>query len=157
MTISASAKVKISIGGTTAAADASAYAALTWTQINEVETIGDFGDSAESIKFNSLSDGRVRKLKGARDAGTLEVTFGRDPADAGQVALRTADKLDVAHNFKIELADKPATGTSPKNSIFYFAGMVSVQNTIGGVNDVTKMKATIDITTEPLLVPASAS
>lgn len=158
MAIYSSNGVKVSIGTTAAASTNSEYAADAYVVIGEVESIEAFGDKQEIVTFNSITDGRVRKAKGVADAGDFTLTMAHDPADAGQVALKAAQLSKDAFNFKIELADKPATGTSPTNSVKYFKGLVSsVKTEIGTGNDITKLKAVIAIGSEILGTVASSS
>ncbi len=92
MAINSAANTKVYIGPTTAAADATAYAALSWTEIKEVESLPAFGDSASTINFTALADARVRKRKGARDAGQLAFNCAHDPLDPGQLAAIAAEQ-----------------------------------------------------------------
>src|SRR5690349_44957 len=110
MAITTASGSKVYIGPTrTSATDTLAeFKALTpWVLIGEVESLGEFGDQANDISFSAVGDARVRHLKGARDAGTLALTCGRDPLDAGQVALRAAQKTKYEYAFKIVAADAP--------------------------------------------------
>lgn len=103
---------KIYIGTTTAADTEALFEADTYALIGVVETRGEYGDEAQEITFTALEDGRVRKSKGARDSGSLAITCGRDPDDAGQTALIAAEATSDAYNFKIERDDQitPTTG-----------------------------------------------
>lgn len=145
MTVNASAGSKIYIGPTTAAATETAYAALSYTEIKEVETIGEFGDEAETIKFLALDAQRVRKLKGARDAGDLTLVVGHDPLDAGQIALLAAEASRFAYAFKVVLAD--ARDSNDADGVEYFHAIVmSKRLAVGGANDVTKRRFVLAIT-----------
>lgn len=137
MSINASAGAKIYIGPTTAAANAAAYAALTWVEVKEVETIGELGDASSAITFTSLSDARVRKLKGARDAGDFSITCASDPLDAGQLAVIAAEATKFSYAVKVLLED--SADANDTDSVFYFhAKVMSAKLNTGGVNDVTK-------------------
>lgn len=108
-----------------------------WTEVEEIESLGDLGDNSEVATFTSLKDRRVRKMKTTRDAGTMAVVCGRDPLDEGQIALVAAEREDFNYAFKVVLADKRGEAYSP--STLYFAGMVMSQPiNLGGVQDVTK-------------------
>src|SRR5262245_54211578 len=61
-----------------------------WTEVREVESLGDFGDTSEAATFASVADRRVRKMKTVRDAGTQTLVCGRDVLDPGQMALEAA-------------------------------------------------------------------
>lgn len=147
MAISATSGAKVYIGPVTAAATASAYAALTWVEIGNVETIGEFGDASSTISFTSLSDNRVRKLKGARDAGDLTVTCGHDPLNAGQIAAIAAEATKFAYAIKVTLED--SADANDTDSVFYFhAKVMSKRLNPGGATDVTKRVFVLGIDTE---------
>lgn len=133
MSVTTASGSKVYIGPTTAAADAAAYEALTWVEIGEVQNLGEFGDQASDVTFTSLSDGRVRHLKGARDAGVLALVCGRDPIDVGQVAARAAEKTKFAYAIKIEAADAPDEDHT--DSVFYFHALVQSARDNFGEND----------------------
>ena len=124
---------------------AAEYIALTpYVLVGEVESYGDFGDSASDVTFTSVGDARVRHYKGARDAGTLSLTIGRDPSDAGQTALRAAEQTKFEYAIKIEAADAP--DPTKTNTIYYFRGLVRSQKASYGTNDnVVKLMVEIGI------------
>jgi len=140
------------IGGTTDinyssdAAAITAFKALTWVEIGEVEDGGELGDESSDVTFQSLSDSRVRHLKGARDAGTLALVVGDDPLDLGQIALRAAEQTKFLYNFKIEYEDAPSADYS--NSVDYFRGLVmSFRKNVGEGDNVMRRTANIGINT----------
>jgi len=154
MTVTTASGSKVSIGPTTAAANAAAYAALTYVPIGEVQNLGEFGDQSNDVTFTSLSDGRVRHLKGARDAGVLALVCGRDPLDAGQVALRAAEKTKFAYAVKIEAAD--ALDANDTNSVFYFHCLVqSARDNFGESDGIVTTTFNLGITTGIIEVPAT--
>lgn len=154
MAIASTTGAKIYIGPTTAAATASAYGALSWVEIGQVESIGEFGDSASTITFTSLGDARVRKRKGVRDAGDLNVTVANDPLDTGQIAMIAAEATDFAYAFKILLAD--GADANDTDSIFYFHGLVSsARLNVGAANEIIKRAFAILIDTKIIEVPST--
>lgn len=90
---------------------------LTYAQVGEVESVGDYGDEDADVSFTALSDSRVRHLKGASDAGTTSIVVGLDSGDAGQIAMAVAkkDRSRYDYAFKVEYVD---------GGIDYFAGKV---------------------------------
>lgn len=148
MGIQTGANVAISIGSTTPMADATAYGGETWTAIGGVESIGSFGDSSAEVSFTGLTDARVQKLKGARDAGTLSISMAFIGGDAGQDALSTAEADDTSanYNFKVEYSD---------GEIRYFAGQVaSVVEQVSGANSVLMLSCDVRINTPIIKVAA---
>ena len=145
------------IGGTTAidyTTDAGAiddFEALTWVEIKEVEDGGEIGDASSDVTFQSLGDGRVRHLKGARDAGSVSLVVGDDPMDLGQIAVRTAEQTKFLFNFKVEYEDAPSAEYS--NSVDYFRGLVmSARKQVGQGDNVLRRTFTIGINTAVLTV-----
>lgn len=144
---SSGAKAYICATPTPSAVDVSSYAGLTWVEIGEVESIAAFGDKASAITFTSLSDSRVRKLKGPRDAGDMDIVYAHDPSDAGQQALATAEGTKFSYPIKISVPD--AQDESAPDSVFYFqAKVMGVPLNVGSATDVTKRTATLGIDTE---------
>ena len=142
MGITATAKAKIFIGSKTYATGSNPSLAIadyttgeTYTQINEVSDLGEFGDSVSEIKFESVSDSRVFKVNGTRDAGDMSLVVARDAGDAGQGLARSASKDDFNRSYKIVMNDAPnATGTG---TTFYFRALSqSATNKFSGPNNV---------------------
>jgi hypothetical protein len=160
MAIQTGAGATIAIGGsiygspnTTLAESLVEFKAITYTQIGEVEEIGEFGDERTIVPFISLADGRTRKARGSADAGDLQITFAYDAADAGQDALQTAfnvssQNLDQ-YPFRVRLNDATGLG-SPTNigTTYYFGGKITQLRTQSITNDgIVKKVATIAINT----------
>ena len=155
MAISTSAGTKIYIGPVNTTANTkSAYAALSYTEIGGVETISEFGDTAQIATFLGLGDARVRKYKGADDAGDVTITVGNDATNAGQIAAIAASKTKFDYAFKVVTAD--GADSNDTDSTFYFRGpMTSRRVTIGGANDVTKRAFVIAINSEIIEDPST--
>lgn len=125
-----------------------------WVEVEEIEDLGELGDTAEAITFTALNNARVRKLKGPRDAGTQTVAVGRDPLDDGQEAFITAQKTQFNYAIRIEMNDAPTSGYS--NSTLYYAGMVmGAPTNLGNVSNVTRRTFNIGINTAVYEVPAA--
>lgn len=133
---------------------AAEYAALTWIEIGEVEDLGEFGDESSDVTFSAVSDGRVRHLKGVRDAGTLALVCGRDPLDLGQIALKAAEKTKFSYPIKIQAADAPSEDYT--DSVFYFgAKIMSARDNFGSVDNVTRTTFNLGIDTPLTEVPSA--
>lgn len=103
-----------------------------WEEVEEVENLGEVGDTAENIAFTTVGRNRVRKLKGPRDAGNQTVVVGRDPLDDGQEAMIAAEGTDFNYPFKILMNDARAAGYS--QSAQYYIGLVMSRPTSHGPN-----------------------
>lgn len=117
------------------------YQALTWVEIKEVETLGTFGDTAEEIAFTALGDARKRRLKGARDAGSLDMTMGADYSDAGQVALIAAEKTIHDYAFKVVFNDAPQGGTPSER--YFIAAVASASESVESANSTLMLNCSL--------------
>jgi hypothetical protein len=155
MTINTNAKTRVWIGSapnnTIAAVDD--FEAVDWTEINEVEDIGEFGVEGSEQTFLSLKDGYVRKLKGSLNSGTVEVKCARDPSDSGQNLAREAAGDWSKYPVKIELNDKPTpTG---ENTIYYMRVIVmSAKSDYGNADNIVRTTFNLSIDGAILELPA---
>lgn len=143
MAINTAAGSRIFIGPVTTADDVTAYAALPWDEIGEVEDLGEFGDQSNSVTFTALANARVRKMKGTKDAGDLTLTVGFDAGDAGQLALiaAEADSSPDDYGIKVQLNDSATTPT-----VAYFRGKVmSYRLQPGNADNVVRASVSIGI------------
>lgn len=104
-----------------------------WVLVGLVEDLGEVGDESTAVTGAAISDGRIRKAKGARDAGTQAVICFHDPLDAGQLALINAEATSFNFPFKIELSDAPSEAYSP--TVQYYRGLVMGKRLRMGTND----------------------
>lgn len=112
----------------------SEFEAMTgWVEVGEIESLGEFGDESNDVTFSAIGDARVRHLKGARDAGSMAVTVGRDPLDTGQQALVAAEKTKYEYPIKILAADAPTEEYS--DTVYYFRGLINSRRENYGEND----------------------
>lgn len=130
------------------------YQALTWLEINEVETLGTFGDTSEEIAFTALGDARKRRLKGARDAGTLDMAMGADYSDAGQVALIAAEKTIFDYAFRVVFNDAPQGGTPSER--YFLAAVASASEGVNEANSTLMLNSSLWVNTAITRVDAAA-
>lgn len=113
------------------------FTSQVWVEIGETETIGTYGDAAAEISFDSISAARTRRLKGTRNAGTLELTCGLDPTDAGQQALVAAEQTAADYAFKIVLTDAPSGGSASERK--FAAKVAQAAEQLDSANSVMKL------------------
>lgn len=154
MGISTGAGVQVFIGTTDPAENLSQFLTDTYTEVGEVEDLGEFGDAAEEVTFASLADGRLQKLKGVRDAGTIALICGQDDGDVGQDALIVAEADTLDFNFKIILNDKLTSGGTPSEHYFR-AKVMSKRTGVGTVNNVVRKTFNLGINSEVLSIDAT--
>jgi hypothetical protein len=124
--------------GVPATQDVAGYAALTYTEIGDIESIGTFGASVNKIEFQPLK-GAKQKFKGSTDYGSLQPKLAHNKADAGQTLLRTAGDPDnnALFAYKVVL---------PSGDKRYFQGRVfGYPESIDGADSVVMANPTIEI------------
>lgn len=156
MTVQTAAGSKLFIGPVaTSGTDAQGeFEALAFTEVGEIENYGDFGDQANEITFTAISDRRVRKFKGSFNAGTLQLTLGRDPSDAGQAAMKTALASDSDYAIKVMLNDGSAGSPSAPTTFYFRAKVMSYTANIGTVENVVRSTVGLGINS-PLIEVAA--
>jgi hypothetical protein len=154
MAIETASDWRIFIGTTAPATTQSEFEADTYIEIEEVESLGEFGDESADVTFTALKDGRTRHLKGPRDAGTKELVVGRDPLDPGQNALIAAEATKFEYNFKVIAAD--AASELYTDSVFYYrAKVMSGRVNAGAADNVVRRNFNLGIQTKPLEIPSA--
>jgi hypothetical protein len=116
----------------------SAYDALTYTLVGEATNLASFGAESSLISHSPIADRVVKKLKGSKNNGSMEISYALDLSDQGQVMLKAAAESDNAYSIRIVLQN----GTK-----VYFRGLVmSAKREVGGVDSITSGSSTIEIT-----------
>lgn len=145
---------RVYIGDNTACASIAEYEAQSWVEVGEVESLGEYGDTAAEVVFEKLADSRVKKLKGMFNAGTLPIAAADDTNDVGQICMRAALSSTFDFNFKVECDDAATVGGT--GSVEYFAGKVfGAPRNVGGGNNVIRRNFTVGINTAILTDPAT--
>ena len=138
-------------------ADFPAANATTWKEIGETESLGTVGDTSAEISFDSISAARTRRLKGTRNAGTMEVICGIDYADPGQIDVLAAEKTIHDYAFRLVLDDAPAgAGAKPSERLF-IAKVASVAEALDSANSVMKLNISLWVNSNVVKVNASAT
>lgn len=159
MTIYATNGSKLYIGAALAAKSTdfveADFASQTWVEIGEIEALGTLGDAANEISFDSISSSRTRRLKGTRNAGSMEVVAGLDYDDPGQLAVIAAEKTPHDYAFRLVLNDAPPGG-SPSERLFV-AKVASAAEALDGANSVMKLNMTLWVNSNVVKVDADAA
>jgi hypothetical protein len=132
------------------------YEADTYTNVGEIEEIGEFGDERSVVEFAALGDGRMQKARGVANAGDATVTYAHKTADAGQDAVKTAFEATSQSadefNFRVLLNDQISTNPTK----FYWRARITGRRVLAITNDgVVKVRATLAINTTVLEVAAT--
>lgn len=124
----------------------------SWTEIGGTTNLGGAGDTAQLITSQQVGSGRDRKLKGTRNAGSMQVVADLDYSDPGQLALVAAEKEKESYAFKMVFNDAPAGGTP---SVRYFVAFVmSASEQFNDANSVTQLNTTLEIDSNIVRVAA---
>jgi hypothetical protein len=157
MPIFATAGTKLHIGGVIEAKNSdftqADFDSATWTEIAPLESLGSVGDTSEVINFDAIGYSRRLKLKGVRDAGTMEVVVGIDYADPGQIALLAAEKTPHDYAFRLVFNDAPEGGT-PSERLF-IAKVMSVSEALDEANSVMRLNASLAVNSNVVRVLAA--
>lgn len=137
-------KVFIAPSQTTTPANAAAYGALIWTEIGLLESIGEYGDQSSIITAAVIGDGRMRKAKGARDAGDMSLTLFPKVGDAGQAALVAAEGGYNTFPIKVVLPNRlTSAGTDEIN--YMVALVTSKRRNVGGNDNIVRDTVTMAV------------
>lgn len=126
--------------------DAAGYAATTvvFTAVGEVENFGSHGVTATVTEFTPVDTSTVAKVKGSKNYGTMSLTIGDIPGNAGQVIMRAASESNNHYSVKITYQD---------TSVHYMDVLVSkYEQQDGSVNDVIKIGCDLAICRIPVIV-----
>ena len=72
--------------------NAAGFAALTYTQLGELESLGEINIRHDSASFANLCTGKTTIIKGAEQGIEFDITVAMDRDDAGQAIMTTARK-----------------------------------------------------------------
>jgi len=128
------------------------FSSHSFVAIGWLENIGQFGDESPEVTFAAIGEGRMQKLKGVRDAGTMNLVCGIDHTDEGQANLRIAQRTASNYSFKVEFNDE-AVGGQPSTRTF-IAMVMSVREQLDTANSVAKLNAALAINSNIVVVDA---
>lgn len=155
MAVKTAAGTKVFIGPKGTYADLAAYEAITWVEIGEVETLGDFGDSVGVATFTALANRRVRKFKTTYDAGTMSLTVGDDASDVGQQDVELALYDDGDFPFKVVYNDQITAVTGNGTTLYFQGKVINGARNVGDVENIIRRSYDVGINTEILTDPAT--
>lgn len=150
-------RIYIAPAATAEPANATAYAALTWTEIGNVASYAAFGDTVNIINAPVVGDSRVRKATGSRDAGNMTLRVYPDDSDAGQTALIAGSTTGSTYPIRIDYPNASKVvqpgGTVAKR--YFMAIVAGGQETPGGNEDIVTSEYTLALTSAITRVAAT--
>lgn len=141
---SAGSKVFIALALPTAFTS-TAFAALSWVEIGEVDNIPEFGKKYGLNTRTPLAGRIVRKTKTSINYGSVALQMARAAGDDGQAACQTAVDDDAAQSIKFELQD----GTK----MYVEALVMSYTTNIGGSESTTMATVELEFDSAIIEVP----
>ena len=127
--------------------DEAGFYALTYTQISEIQDLGERGGAFNTVAYSNMSDRRVRELKGDFVPSKPTIMLGKLSGDAGQLILQNAASVghattDLDLSFKEVLKD---------GTINYYGALVnSYSPNLGGSENIITAAVSISINTDEI-------
>lgn len=136
----------VSVSASTPAThNAAGFAALTYTQLGELESLGEINIRHDSASFANLCTGKTTIIKGAEQGIEFDITVAMDRDDAGQAIMTTARK-GLNDKVAIKIVDNAG------DTVYVLAYVMGERIAGGaGVNDVR-----MNVYSLGVIAPASA-
>ncbi|MEF2071905.1 hypothetical protein [Consotaella aegiceratis] len=122
-------------------------------EIGGATNLGSAGDTSSLITSEHIATVRTRKMKGTRDAGSMEILCDFDYSDPGQLALIAAEKTPYSYAFRITFSDAPSGGTPSER--YFVALIMKVEEQMSEANNTVKLATTLEIDSNIVRVNAA--
>jgi hypothetical protein len=120
--------------------------AMVYTDIAEIDDFGPHGMKATITEFTPVSTGVVAKMKGSKNYGTMALSIGSIPSNAGQALLETAAESNNHFSAKYSY---------PDGEVHYLDVVVATKEyRDGSVNNASKIGVDLGICRKPVVVAA---
>lgn len=126
--------------------DAAGYdlSSMVFSLIGQVENYGNHGMTAAITEFTPVDTAVVAKIKGSKNYGTMSLSIGYIPVDAGQALLKSASESNNHYSVEVRY---------PDTSVHYLDVLVSKFEYVdGAVNDVQKINVDLAICRPPVII-----
>lgn len=119
--------------------DKAGYDALPWVLIGEVTDLGNFGRVYALVTHQPIATRGTKKIKGSFNEGTINLVYGVDEDDSGQIIVLTAVDDDGPYSIRI---------VTQSGKLRYFQVLVmSAPESRGTVDNVVSCSPALEITT----------
>jgi len=117
--------------------DAAGYGAtgVAFTTVGKVEDFGEHGGEASVSTFTPVADGVIEKFKGSTNYGSLALSIGALPSDAGQDLIALGESTGEIHYLDVLVTRRVWQD--------------------GAADNVRKLSATFEICRAPVVVAAT--
>lgn len=135
--------------------DSSGYGGsnVIFNPVGQVENYGNHGVNAAIIEFTPVDTSIVAKMKGSRNYGTMALTLGSVPGDAGQALLKAASESNNHYSVRITYPLGTGEVTPEIHYLDVVVGKFEYQD--GAVNDVQKISCDLALCRAPVIVSAT--
>lgn len=124
------------------------FPGLTYVNVSGVGSIGEIGIQTNIVSYDTWDEDTVRKAKGMTDAGSPDIEMLRKPADAGQIAMRTAGAISSKDSYAFKV-------TRPSGLVEYFRAIVAGPRRPNGRNEDFVLEVyTLGLQQAPVVVEA---
>jgi hypothetical protein len=103
-----------------------------WVEVEQVESIAEFGDEVEDIPVPQIGSNRIEHKKGVHSPVGFNLVVGHDPLDSGQ------DFLAIANDSIVEFAFKVIIPGEIDAVLFFHALVKSNKLNVGTASDVVR-------------------
>jgi len=134
----------ISIATAPATYDLTGFTALTWTVVNEVTDLGEFGKKYTLVSHQQLGDRKVVKRKGSYNNGTMSLKMAHVMNDAGQAMLVTARDSDASYAFKVVLQNGETN--------YFTAQVMEYTTNVATVDTITQSSVSLELDADVIIV-----
>ena len=125
------------------------YRLAGWVEIEQVESISEFGDECEDIAILAVGSDRIEHKKGTRRTVGFSLVVGYDPLDDGQDVISAANDSDVQFAFRVILPGE-------FNNILYFHALVRSDKLAIGTNSNVVRRNYVCVLTSLVLTDTSS-
>lgn len=131
------------------------FFSLAYTEVGLITNMGEFGRVFTPVTYQTVAEGRTRKLKAGFDDGSIQLVVAQDLSDAGQDLLYDAANLSNQDHyaFRIELNDNTLDVGGP--TTYLFRGLPMSFRTQMGALQVIQATTTIEVNSDILRIPPS--
>ena len=78
-----------------------AISASAWKEIGQLKSVGEIGDAVQMIEVPLLAKGRVNRIVGGVDGGSVDLMIAYDKDDEGQAIIRSGKGTNSVHILQI--------------------------------------------------------
>ena len=129
------------------------FSGVSWIEVTGWTQLGAFGDSRTVVTSDQIGNARTKKAGGTLNAGSMENTFDRNPADSGQKKL--AEAMAAGTNYPFRVVDPLRSGQSTAAEALFIGIVTSSSRSGGGPNDPDRISATVEVNSNIVTVAAT--